>query len=168
MPERLVLWENSFQTLFDAFDLIDERVDCGGFSEASDDFRRESALIQSFHALKGLAFVISGVREGRPINLMNLTEEERSALPSDFMYALRTAQLVHADSLLGGDPSTLESQTMRKRRAGIVEEQVGEAMRRYAPMARPSSGPGIRQSLDPRVLEALSGWLYDAVRIARA
>jgi hypothetical protein len=167
MAERLVTWTNSFQTFTEALDLLDERVDCGGF-EAAEDIKQETALIQSFHALKGLSFAIYGVAEGRPINLMALTDEERAALPADFMYALRSAQLVQADNLLGGDPDTIEGQTLRKRRAGITQEMVGEAMRRYAALPQPSSGAGIRQSIDPRALAALSGWLYDQIRVARA
>lgn len=167
MAERLVKWVNSFQTFDEAFEILDERVDCGGF-ETADGFKQESALIQSFHAIKGLSFVVSGVAGGTPMNLMGLSDEERDALPTDFLYALRSAQLVHADSLLGGDQTTLEGQTLHKRRAGIIEETVGETSRKYRPLSTPSAGPGIRQSIDQRAISALSGWLYDSVRIARA
>lgn len=167
MPTRLVLWENSFQTIGDAQAILEDRVDCDGFGAQTDE-RQESALIQSYHALKNMLFIDPSLSSTEPFVLTELTSDERDRLSTNFLYALRSAQVLHADSLFGGDTSVEAGAVISKRKAGVLEERVGETFQRYERYGRLGSEIVTSSQVDSRALSALTGWMVRSIQIARA
>jgi hypothetical protein len=168
MASRLVLWENSFQTLDQSLEVVADRIDCVGFEAAEWD-RQESALIQSFHALNPVLFVVEEISTSDVFSMAMLDADERALLPANFLYALRMAQVLNADGLLGGDSTSEAGRAINKRKAGILEERIGESFQRYERYGRLASELVTTNSqLDARALSALSPWRVQAVRVARA
>lgn len=166
MANRLVVWENTFQLLPEAQEIVNERVDCGGFDEA-DIAKKETALIQAYRALCRLPFAVANIRAGEPFSVAELedTPTERGALPQAFLACLRHAQVVHANYLLGGDSGSIEGQVRRKIEAGIVEERVGESTTRFAQIQSSTRRSSV---VCWDALRELSGWVCYSVRLARA
>jgi hypothetical protein len=157
----LVVWENTFQSVNDALDLAAERVDCSGFIEDTRS-RQEAALIQSYRAICRLSFVVYGVRYAQAFSLQDATEEDRALFPSNFLSALRMAQVVHANILLGGGSDNIASYAAIRRQAGILEERIGDTNIKYAPNAQSNSVVPLA------ALAELAGFVYASTRIARA
>lgn len=84
-----------------------------------------------------------------------LTPDQYSQLPQRFTEALMKAQLVEADSILGGD--SIE----RKRRDGLVQDVVGESSQTYR------QGKPLDMPVSKRALRYLSLYITYAKRIGR-
>lgn len=84
-----------------------------------------------------------------------LTAEQYAQLPPRFLDALAKAQLVEADSILGGD--TIE----RKRMNGLVQDVIGESSQTYR------QGKPLEMPVSRRALRYLSLYITYAKRIGR-
>lgn len=85
-----------------------------------------------------------------------VTFADFSALPERFKSALRRAQIVEANAILGGDPIT------EKRMSGIVSETVGESSM-FLSSTKPLTLPVSRSAF-----AELNGFVYRRFAIARA
>ena len=103
---------------------------------------------QSAYAARNSLFLFNG-----SLNLLN--ETQFNQLPEKFKRALRQAQVVEANAILGGEPDDA------KRQAGIVEEKIGESTIKF--------GQGSKLSLPvcKRALGYLSYYVNFAKRIGR-
>lgn len=103
---------------------------------------------QSAYVSRNSLFLFNG-----SLNLLN--EEQFNQLPEKFKRALRQAQVVEANAILGGEPDDA------KRNAGIVEEKIGESTIKF--------GQGAKLSLPvcKRALGYLSYYVSFAKRIGR-
>lgn len=120
----LELWENTFQSYYQTV-LISTSIPNLGAWDAASRSSQEAALIDAFHSVSKLSFslperIIVGAFPQNFI-LQDLTTEEWGIIPAEFLRALRSAQLVESDFLLGGSP--IET----KRRAGMMSETIGES-----------------------------------------
>lgn len=169
----LVVWSNSWVSVADALMISEERVDLAGFiayvnteEESLPEYSLvEASLIQAYHAIKRYRFLVPGfVVKPEPFLMTDLAPEEISLLPDDFVYALKLAQVLEASHLLGlGD--SLEQYAASRRQAGIVEEQVGESRTKFA---NSSVGGLSGQPVSSKALSALSGYIYQSVKLVRA
>ena len=171
----LTVGENSWVSIDDALILAEERVDLAGFiayvaqeDEASPDYSLvEAALIQAFHALKRYQFLVPGFTsiKPEPFLVTDLIEEEFAQLPAPFVYALKLSQVLEASSLLNlGDLA--ETYASQRRKAGILEEQVGESRTKFAAMSTAENITG--NTTSTKALSMLSGYIYRTVKLARA
>jgi hypothetical protein len=168
----LTVGTNSWISLSDALTLAQERVDLAGFiayadAEDGDYSLAEAGLIQAYHAIKRFMFLVPGFMtvKPEPFLITDLTVEEFALLPSAFLYALKMAQVLEADSALNAGSDTVESYAASRRRAGIIEEQIGESMTKFATT---SPGESASTTVSSRTLSMLSGYIYRGIRIARA
>ena len=165
MATRLVLWNNTFQIYEDALALTLDRVDLGGLSNLSlTQERAEAALIQSYHSIIKFSFYDPEFYDYKPepFGITELTSDERDNLSTNFLYALKMAQVCEADSLLGGEPGSLTSAIEEKRRLGIREETVGESSVKFG------LTDAARYPIYSRTQQVLSQYLYRGIRIGRA
>lgn len=173
MSSIFIQGTNTFLTLEDAQVLMADRVDCQGFANATV-FKKKAALLQSFRQLVKLPFCATDVRSGQPFNYLDLedTAEELGALPDAFLNDIKIAQLLQADFLLGGDPTSESEQILRKRQSGIIQERVGESSITYAPLSAQSTSGSFTNispySVCPKAMYEIAGWVYRGVRVARA
>lgn len=89
-------------------------------------------------------------------DLSLLTPEQFNQLPVDFMTALRQAQLVEANAILGGD--TID----QKRRDGLVQDNIGESRQMFR------SGKPLELPVARRTLGYLTGYVTYSLRTGRA
>lgn len=121
----------SFQTLPEAMGTALDLGNITGWDAASDAVKT-TALIQAHHNIGLLNFDIQQATEFPdfpaleddnldvgPFELMTL--EEFDALPESFLSALKRAQIVEANDLLGGD------KTSKLREQGVLKKTVGES-----------------------------------------
>lgn len=141
-PAPLVRMVNSFVTYLEALNLRRSFASTmNGWDAALDDTKRSAALAHAFSTISRMRFNIPftdgqsvaqnyaayGTGEDVPfgytrrVRLINLTEAQFDELPEQFKYAVRRAQMVEADNLLGGNK--IEA----KRRDGIISETIGES-----------------------------------------
>jgi hypothetical protein len=164
MATRLVVWENSFQSYADAMELALDRVDLGGLTLTSaNPYRVESALIQSYHEIVKFSFVDPAfTSRSDAFSVIDLSADEKANLTSGFLYAIKMAQICEADSLLGGDPTSISARLEEKRRAGIREEIVGESAIKFG------LTDSARYPVYDRTRQVLSQYLYRGIKIGRA
>lgn len=166
---RLVVMENSFQTLESAEILARDMLDVKGWSNASED-QRCTALIEAYSRLTRIPmrFKVSDLDNLRDRSPQfaeetiirrdaweTITSEEFMDFPKTFRKALRQAQLAEANELLEGDPIE------KKHRAGIISETVGES----SVMLR---GGKVDHGVSTNTLKYLTGHIYYNNRIVRA
>lgn len=89
-------------------------------------------------------------------NISGVSAIDFSALPEQFKSALRRAQIVEANAILGGDPIT------EKRMNGVISETVGESSM-FLSNAKPLTLPVSRAAF-----AELNGFVYRRFAIARA
>jgi len=104
---------------------------------------------QSSYVARNSLFLFNG-------NLALLDQSQFNQLPEKFKRALRQAQVVEANAILGGEPDDT------KRGAGIVEEQIGDTRTKYG------QGSALRLPVCRRALGYLSYYVTFAKRIGRA
>lgn len=105
---------------------------------------------QSSYVARNSLFIFNG-------NLAILNATQFNTLPEKFKRALRQAQLVEANAILGGEPD--ES----KRTGGVVEETIGESSQKFR-----ATGVPLRLPVCRRALGYLSYYVTFAKRIGRA
>ena len=137
--DPLMVTINSFQTFSQAVLRATEISNVDAWDAASDD-RKQSALIDSYGAIAKLQFT-------EVDNIRDLTLNEFSSLDKRFVEALCAAQVIEANSRLGGtDVSDL-------RRDGLMSATVGEVSQMFR-VSKPLSLP-----VSNRTLQALTGYL---------
>jgi hypothetical protein len=105
---------------------------------------------QSSYVARNSLFIFNG-------NLAILNASQYANLPERFKRALRQAQLVEANALLGGE------QTDAMRSSGIVEDRIGESSQKFR-----DKGVPLRLPVCRRALGYLSYYVTFAKRIGRA
>jgi hypothetical protein len=125
------------------------------------------ALQESYHRLCRLNFSIrnTGLGGQSYLNvgsqsfsgtLTDLQPSELEALGARFLGALRLAQIVEADVIVGGDP------TAERRRDGLMSETIGESSNMFRP------GKPVILSVSDRALRYLAGYISYSTRLSRA
>lgn len=105
---------------------------------------------QSSYVARNSLFIFNG-------NLAILNASQYANLPERFKRALRQAQLVEANAILGGD------QTDSMRTSGVIEDRIGESSQKFRDRGIPLRLPVCR-----RALGYLSYYVTFAKRIGRA
>lgn len=127
------------------FNLLNSNVN---FGQDSLNYVPEGSF-QSAYVAQNSLFIFNG-------NLNLLDETQFNQLPDRFKKALRQAQVVEANAILGGDPDDA------KRSAGIVEERIGESTVKF------NQGAKLSLPVCKRALGYLSYYVTFAKRIGRA
>lgn len=104
---------------------------------------------QSAYVARNSLFIFNG-----NLNLLNSTQF--AALPDKFKRALRQAQIVEANAILGGESDE------RRRAIGLVEDEIGESRQKYR------DGVPLKLPVCKRALGYLSYYVTFAKRIGRA
>lgn len=160
-PEALSM-RQGFGPVLDGWDSVDDRVE------------RQSALAQAFSNLCRIRYAVplpEGVRHSdfagygtgtdlifdarRRVTLTTLTLEDFDALSPQFQTAIRRAQLVEADVLLGGD------MVGRKRRDGIISETIGESSTFF------NSKPYLNLPISRQAFDEISRYVSISIGVAR-
>ncbi|MGV2866471.1 hypothetical protein [Achromobacter sp. AGC39] len=89
-------------------------------------------------------------------DLTQITLDEWRALPNDFVTALRRAQVIEADAILGGD------EIGDIRRAGIVSKSTGESKHFYRANLK-----AIERPICARAMREMSKWVLNRMRLGR-
>ena len=126
------------------FNLLNSNVN---FGQDSLNYVPEGSF-QSAYVAHNSLFIFNG-------NLSLLDESQFNQLPERFKKALRQAQVVEANAILGGDPDDA------KRSAGIVEERIGESTVKF------TQGAKLSLPVCKRALGYLSYFVTFAKRIGR-
>lgn len=166
---RLVVMNNTFQTLESAEILARDTVNLTGWAGA-DEEQRCAALAEAFNRLTRIPmkFKVNDLDNIRDRSTQfaeetiilrsawpTVTKDEYMQWPAYFRKALRLAQLTEANELIEGDP------VEKKHRAGIISETVGES----SIMLR---GGKTEHGVSSATLQHLSGHIYFNHRIVRA
>lgn len=172
--DSLGLMVNSFQTLSDALILSSTLIGVNDFIEATY-LNKIVGLQMAFMDLCNVFYEIdnpssvstesiygiSNRVEGRKIiinNLAGVSETVFNTLPSEFVDALKHAQLIQANHVLG-----YENSIAGKIDAGIVSETVGESTTAWDKSFR-----SMRLPLCSEAMSRLSRFIATSARIARA
>ncbi len=160
--EVLRVMENTYQTFATAkLTAFDMKLEC--WHEASD-AERLVGLVEAFHRLGTLSYRIPGVVSQSRLNsgairrtsrLNEQSLETFLSYPSQFRNALRRAQIIEADVVLGGD----EMQSMRD--AGLMSKSVGEVTLFFR------SGKPFQGAVNRRTYMALTGYVDFSLRVGR-
>ncbi|MEO9387051.1 hypothetical protein [Chromobacterium phragmitis] len=130
---------------------------------AADDARKTPALLEAWRRMRQLTFDLSGYQDDRgevdqsgPFTLNDATRPLHT-LPSRFIDALSVAQLLEADTILGGEP------LQDKRLGGLMSETTGESSMMFRP------GKPLEMPVSRRTLGALRSFIVvSTLRIGRA
>lgn len=173
--EVLGLLVNSYQT-YNQAQLISTDLPLLEAWEAADEAQRQAALIEAYHRIGRLRFRIRNrllssdqfvlndqnmvtdqfiVSERRISALNEITVEQFNALPVAFITAVRKAQVVEADVILGGDPVS------KKREEGLMSDSVGQSSIMFRP------GKPLSLSVSKKALDQLSGWVSFTLGVGR-
>lgn len=143
--------------------------------DGADDAMRISALINAFDSLARVTYAVSSLREGtsskdyaaygtgsdeifdmrRAVRIDAIDQARFADLPERFCKAIRRAQMIEADVILGGD------EVARVREAGIISETIGESSTFY------SSKPFLNLPMSRRTYEVLKPYIVINVSIGR-
>lgn len=158
--QPLVEGVNSFQSYNTALMTAGDIVSIPAWNNATKQ-ERVIALIEARRNIGQLAFRYgfdeqNQLEDSLGVNdITGLSQSEFAALPVTFRMALRRAQILEADFLLGGD----EIDVLRK--GGLISTTVGEAKQFFRP-AKP-----LEQAICKRAMKELTKWLLNRTRIAR-
>lgn len=165
---RLAEWVNSFQTynsaLMRAFDI----TQTPGWDIADED-TRQTALIEAYENIGKIKFngdAFYGDSDSQSYDtglnvysegfyIGGLADTEINNLSEAFVEALKRAQILEADYLLGSE--TVED----KRRGGLMSETVGESSNMFRP------GKPIVLPVSNRAMKALAGYILLGRRVGR-
>lgn len=124
--------------------------------ESSNDSQKTTALIEAFNRIGNLRFKVhinDTLVDIQGINTLLPAYVE--TLPAHFLDALKRAQVIESNAILGGDDIT------NKRENGLMSETVGESSTMWRP------GKPLLQSVSRKALNALSGYVYYGANIGR-
>ena len=145
-----------------------------GWDKVQNNATRQSALIQAHTNLCRVRYAVGAPKTGdvrdyaaygtgseisfdfkRRVSLLGITREDFDALPDHFRKALRRAQLIEANILLGGDI------VGQKRKDGIISETIGESSTFF------SSKPYLNLPFSRQAFEVLKPYITVSVRVGR-
>lgn len=123
--------ENSFQTYNDALLIELDLIGVDSWS-ASPIHKQKAAMIEAYTNITRLSFKLQGSQDklfagSRDVAIRDLSASELASLDGDMMLAIRKAQVVEADVILGGDP------VADKRKSGLMSETIGESSNMFRP-----------------------------------
>lgn len=116
---------------------------------------KEKALAAAYRALASVKMPILGAGAGgAPLNIVD-DGIPLKTLPERFVSAFRLAQVLEADTLLGGEEESI------KRQRGVLSETIGESSMMFR------TGKAIDAGVSARTLRALRGYVDYSVRVGR-
>ncbi len=162
---RLQVSENTAQTYEEAVLNGLDMPQAIGWA-AKDKIAREAALIEAYHRLDKLNYKVRGVNEGDMSrlktadvtyidSLLGLTAEELADLDTNFLIALKKAQVIEADTILNGDVID------NHRRSGLMSQTVGESSQMFRP------GKPLIMPVSARTLRYLTGYVDHTIALGR-
>lgn len=154
---------NSFQTLTEATLTRTGFAKLDGWDRATK-AGRSAAMIEAYRRILRVSLQLRQVPDtynriawyGRRVPLSRLSADDFNALPDNFKTAIKRAQIVEADVLLGGD------KIGDKRRDGIVSETIGEASMFL------NSKPYLNLPISRQAYEELKSFIRIVVQLGRA
>ena len=160
--DLLQIGVNSYQTYPQAELFAKSIFNSDGWDAATKN-QRVRALINAWENLGKLYYWVLTDPYERPTisnsdwagGLNELTEAEFLTLDAEFIKAVRRAQVIEADDILGGNP------VEDIRSEGLMSKTVGESSQMYRP------GKPLLLPVSRKALEALSGWISFSKRIGR-
>lgn len=163
--EQLIVGVNSYQAYSEAQLNSMDIPNLAAWGDATQK-ERIAALVESHTRLGRLQYSISSLADAQDrltpaavtniSNMAELTAAELSALPGSFMLALKKAQIIEADTALGGDPID------EQRRGGLMSTSIGEVSQMYRP------GAPLVLAVSARALRYLTGYVKFGMKIGRA
>lgn len=146
VADPLIVGVNSFQSFAGAQHTASQIPNIGGWV-AADEKEQIVALIEARRSICRLKFYLVGLasvnaRAGgvAEYDLQDLTATEFASLDENFKSALRLAQVVEADAILGGDSVNA------RRQEGMVLETIGEVKQMFR-SSKPLELPVCRRAL---------------------
>lgn len=123
--------DNSFQTYNEALLIELDLIGVDSWAE-SPIHKKKAAMIEAYTNITKLAFRLQGSQDRlfagtRDVAMRDLSASEIAALDADMLLAVRKAQVVEADVILGGDPIA------DKRKTGLMSETIGESSNMFRP-----------------------------------
>lgn len=159
--EVLVEAVNSFQNYSNAVFISYEIPNIEGWSSASKR-DRVAALISAWRSIgqlcfryfhdDGLTTIVSGATYS---DITSLTPDQWSAVPAAFKEAIRRAQILEADYMLGGD------ELGDVRRAGLMSKTVGESKQFFR------TTKAVESLVCKRAMKELAKYIVTSTRISR-
>lgn len=158
---RLIVLTNSFQTWSKAQLEVQNIPNLLGWLGATD-VDRQVALIEAFTRLTRLGYFVRWPRDIDDLAYLRPGEDRKIAprhwaamtldqwntwYPETFRQALRRAQIVEADNVLGSDV------VGKKRRSGLLSESIGESSMMFR------SGKPLDTGISPETMRQLTGFL---------
>lgn len=132
--------------------------------EAATDSQRQAALLDAYAALARLSYEVTDPRDPMDYlfpgstsidSIYDLAPADWALLPAQFVIDFSKAQVVEADSLLGGDDIA------DRRRRGLMSETIGESSMMFRP------GKPLNLPVNQRTLRYLSGYVRQGIRLTR-
>lgn len=150
--ETLTIPDVSFQTYTEALMTAIDMPAMPGWDASTKDARR-NALAEAAERLGRLRFVVEGTEI---IAIRDMTLSDFNLLSASFIAALRKAQVMEANIILGGDPIE------EHRRDGIMSKTVGESSQMFRP------GTPLILAASARSMRYLTGYVRVGMSIGRA
>lgn len=120
--------------------------------------QRALALEAAFARLMTLSFIVLPYGQTRTQRIVRFDESHPLVLrdlSERFVAALRTAQVLEADTILGGEPE------QARRDAGLLSESIGESSMMF------QGGGHLKLGVSRRTLQALRGFVAYETRVSR-
>jgi len=168
LQEPLKTGVNSFQSYAQAQLTAMDVPNIPGWNAASES-ERVAALIEAREHLIQLNYVVANTDRNQSSlffgnaslwgfegDISDLKEADYETLPEAMKRALRKAQIVEADYILGGDPEAL------RRAQGLVEERIGESSQKW------TFRKGLTLPVCRRAMSYLGSWVNLSRRIGRS
>jgi hypothetical protein len=154
---------NSFQTATETVLTRSEFAKLDGWDRATKQMQR-AAMIEAYRRILRVQLQLHAVPDTynrvawfeRKVPLSRLSADEFNSLPEGFKRAVKRAQLVEANILLGGD------KVGDKIKAGIVSETIGESSMFF------NSKPYLNLPISKQAYEELKSYVRLVVEVARA
>jgi len=161
-PEALAK-RRDFGPTLDGWDGADEKARIGAMVHAHANLSRIAYFVRQLPSSGNVRdYAAYGTGDGdclfevvRKIHLSTMTAPKFAELPADFKKAIKRAQLIEADVLLGGDL------VGRVRQDGIISETIGESSTFY------SSKPFMNLAINRRTYEVLKAYIRIRIGVSR-
>lgn len=150
--ETLTVPDVSFQTYMEAMMIAVDMPSMPGW-DAADKNTRRNALAEAAERLGRLRFVVDGAEI---TSIRDMAPSDFDLLSARFLIALRKAQVMEANIILGGDP------VEDHRRDGIMSKTVGESSQMFRP------GTPLVLAASARSMRYLTGYVRVGMSIGRA
>lgn len=159
----LEVYSNTLVTYDEAIMIAMDIPNLGSW-DAATDRQRQAALLDAYAAIARLSFEVPDSRDpmeylfaGSTVidSIYDLDPADWALLPAQFITDFSKAQVVEADSLLGGDD------VADRRRRGLMSETIGESSMMFRP------GKPLNLPVNQRTLRYLTGYVRQGLRLTR-